>query len=130
MDKKIIHYLIFGGVIYIVGYKLYKYYKKPTSVLVSGSSANAPKDVVYSTGKEAMLGSDGSLDSLIYIKKPIYIKPTNLIPNVYDRGINQDVNFNGSSKITPPSNIESACKGSMSQKKNMGQYPSELPVLP
>lgn len=127
---KTIHYLILGGVIYIVGYKLYKYYKKPSSVLVSGSSANTPKDVVYTTSKEAMLSANGSLDSLIYIKKPIYIKPTNLIPNVYDRGINQDVNFVGSSKPTPPTNIQSACKGTMSQQKNSSQYPSELPVLP
>jgi len=128
MDKKTIHYLIWGGVIYIVGYQLYKYYKKPTSVLVSGSSDNAPKDVVYSTGKESMLGANGSLDSLIYIKKPIYIKPTNSIPNVYGRGIGQEVNFNGSSKDTTPTNIQSACKSSMNKRKAMGQ--SSLPVLP
>ena len=130
MDKKTIHYLIWGGVIYIVGYQLYKYYKKPTSVLVSGSSANAPQDVVYSTGKEPMLGANGSLDSYINIKKPIYIKPTNSIPNVYDRGINQEVNFDGSCKDTTPTNIQCACKSSMSQQKRMGEYTSELPVLP
>ena len=130
MDKKTIHYLIWGGVIYIVGYQLYKYYKKPTSVLVSGSSDNAPKDVVYSTGKESMLGANGSLDSLIYIKKPIYIKPTNSIPNVYGRGIGQEVNFNGSSKDTTPTNIQSACKSSMNKRKAITPNQSNLPVLP
>jgi len=78
--------------------------------------------------KESMLGANGSLDSLIYIKKPIYIKPTNSIPNVYGRGIGQEVNFNGSSKDTTPTNIQSACKSSMNKRKAMGQ--SSLPVLP
>ena len=130
MDKKTIHYLIWGGVIYIVGYQLYKYYKKPTSVLVSGSSANAPQDVVYSTGKEPMLGANGSLDSYINIKKPIYIKPTNSIPNVYDRGIGQEVNFSGSCKDTTPTNIQCACKKSTSNQNRIGQYQLELPSLP
>ena len=130
MDKKTIHYLIWGGVIYIVGYQLYKFYKKPTSVLVSGSSANAPQDVVYSTGKEPMLGANGSLDSYINIKKPIYIKPTNLIPNVYDRGINQEVNFSGSCKDTTPTNIQCACNKSTSNQNRIGQYQLELPSLP
>jgi hypothetical protein len=130
MDKKTIHYLIFGGVIYILGYKLYKFYKKPTSVLVSGSSANAPKDVVYSTAKESMLSANGSLDSLIYIKKPIFIKPTNSIPNVYDRGVGQEINFDGLSKDTTPTNIQSACRSSMNRRKAMTPNQSALPILP
>ena len=130
MDKKTINYLIWGGIIYIVGYHVYKYYKKPTSVLISGSSDNAPKDVVYSTGKEPMLGANGSLDSYINIKKPIYIKPTNSIPNVYDRGIGQDVNFSGSCKDTTPTNIQCACSKSTSNQNRIGQYQIDLPSLP
>ena len=89
--KKIILYAL--GV--VVAYKVYKYYSKPKSVLVKGSDKDLPENVEFNTAKEGMLGSDGSLDGMIGLKKPIYIRPTNSIPNVYDRGIGQYVNCNG-----------------------------------
>jgi len=79
----------------VVAYKVYKYYSKPKSVLVKGSDADTPENVSYNTASEGMLGSDGSLDKMINLKKPIYIRPTNSIPNVYDRGIGQYVNYSG-----------------------------------
>jgi hypothetical protein len=79
----------------IVAYKVYKYYRKPKSVLIKGSDADTPENVQFSTASEGMLGSDGSLDKMITLKKPIYIRPTNSIPDVYDRGIGQYVNASG-----------------------------------
>lgn len=79
----------------VVAYKVYKYYSKPKSVLVKGSDKDLPENVEFNTAKEGMLGSDGSLDGMIGLKKPIYIRPTNSIPNVYDRGIGQYVNCGG-----------------------------------
>jgi hypothetical protein len=61
--------LLYAGAV-IVGYHLWKYYSKPKSVLVKGSDADTPEKVEYSTGKEGMLGSDGSLDTMINLKKP------------------------------------------------------------
>jgi hypothetical protein len=79
----------------VVAYKVYKYYRKPKSVLIKGSDADTPENVQFSTASEGMLGSDGSLDNMINLKKPIYIRPINSIPNVYDRGIGQYVNCGG-----------------------------------
>jgi hypothetical protein len=84
----------------VVAYKVYKYYSKPKSVLIKGSDADTPENVQFSTASEGMLGSDGSLDNMINLKKPIYIRPTNSIPNVYDRGIGQYVNASGCMNAT------------------------------
>jgi hypothetical protein len=84
----------------VVAYKVYKYYSKPKSVLVKGSDKDLPENVEFNTAKEGMLGSDGSLDGMIGLKKPIYIRPTNSIPNVYDRGIGQYVNASGCMNAT------------------------------
>ena len=94
--KKIILYAL--GV--VVAYKVYKYYSKPKSVLVKGSDKDLPENVEFNTAKEGMLGSDGSLDGMIGLKKPIYIRPINSIPNVYDRGIGQYVNASGCMNAT------------------------------
>jgi hypothetical protein len=79
----------------VVAYKVYKYYSKPKSVLIKGSDADTPENVQFSTASEDMLGSDGSLDNMINLKKPIYIRPTNSIPDVYDRNIGKYINCNG-----------------------------------
>lgn len=84
----------------VVAYKVYKYYSKPKSVLVKGSDKDLPENVEFNTAKEGMLGSDGSLDGMIGLKKPIYIRPINSIPNVYDRGIGQYVNASGCMNAT------------------------------
>lgn len=72
-------YLVYGSALYLVGYLVWKKYQKPATVLVSGSSKNTPEQVVYSTGKEMNcsgdMGMDGTMDSLIYLKNPIYVKP-------------------------------------------------------
>jgi hypothetical protein len=121
--------LLYAGAV-IVGYHLWKHYSKPKSVLVKGSDADTPEKVEYSTGKEGMLGSDGTLDTMINLKKPIYIRPTNSIPNVYDRGIGQYVNCSGGymNAMGFHENLATACNAQ--NVKKMGNTSIELPVIP
>ncbi len=121
--------LLYAGAV-VVGYHLWKYYSKPKSVLVKGSDADTPEKVEYSTGKEGMLGSDGTLDTMINLKKPIYIRPTNSIPNVYDRGIGQYVNCSGGymNAMGFHENLATACNAQ--NVKKMGNTSIDLPVIP
>jgi len=121
--------LLYAG-IYFVGYQLWKYYSKPKSVLVKGSDADTPENVEYSTGKEGMLGSDGSLDTMINLKKPIYIRPQNSIPDVYDRGIGQFINCSGGYKNATGfhENLATACNAKT--VKNLGATKIDIPVIP
>ena len=121
--------LLYAGAV-IVGYHLWKYYSKPKSVLVKGSDADTPEKVEYSTGKEGMLGSDGSLDTMINLKKPIYIRPQNSIPNVYDRGIGQFVNCNGNYMNASGfhENLATACNARTVARN--GKTSIELPIVP
>lgn len=121
--------LLYAGVV-IVGYHLWKYYSKPKSVLVKGSDADTPEKVEYSTGKEGMLGSDGSLDTMINLKKPIYIRPQNSIPNVYDRGIGQFVNYSGGYMNASGfhENLATACNAKTVRKSNATSI--DIPIVP
>lgn len=123
--------LILYAVGAVVAYKVYKYYSKPKSVLVKGSDADTPEKVEYSTGKEGMLGSDGSLDGMITLKKPIYIRPTNSIPNVYDRGIGQYVNCNGGYMNAAgfADDLQNACNANV-VKNLQSSSSTEVPKLP
>ena len=121
--------LLYASVV-IVGYHLWKYYSKPKSVLVRGSDADTPEKVEYSTGKEGMLGSDGSLDTMINLKKPIYIRPQNSIPNVYDRGIGDFIN-NSSGYMNASGfheNLATACNARTVKK--LGATKIDIPVIP
>jgi hypothetical protein len=77
-----------------------------------------------------MLGSDGTLDTMINLKKPIYIRPTNSIPNVYDRGIGQYVNCSGGymNAMGFHENLATACNAQ--NVKKMGASNIDLPVIP
>jgi hypothetical protein len=121
--------LLYAG-IYFVGYQLWKYYSKPKSVLVKGSDADTPENVEYSTGKEGMLGSDGSLDTMINLKKSIYIRPENSIPDVYDRGIGQFINGSGGYMNASGfhENLATACNSR--NIKNLGATKIDIPVIP
>lgn len=121
--------LLYAGVVF-VGYHLWKYYKKPKSVLVKGSDADTPEKVEYSTGKEGMLGSDGTLDTMINLKKPIYIRPQNSIPNVYDRGIGQYVNCGGYMNATGfQDDLQHSCNANVVKNKQTSAI-TEIPKLP
>lgn len=114
----------------VIAYKVYKYYSKPKSVLVKGSDADTPEKVEYSTGKEGMLGSDGTLDTMINLKKPIYIRPQNSIPDVYDRGIGQYVNCGGyMNAIGFQDDLQYSCNPSVVKDKQTSAK-TDLPKLP
>jgi hypothetical protein len=132
-------YLVYGGAIYLIGYLVWKkFYYKPPTVLVSGSSDDTPQNVKYATGKE--LGADGTtyyntmsgrIDTLFNVKKPIYIKPQNSIPSVYDRGIGLDVNCSGYMNATGADSLRTNCnKANLKQVSSTTQLPSDLPKLP
>jgi len=65
------------------------------------------------------------------VKQPVYIRPTNSIPNVYDKGVGMEVNatgrgyFNVSGECS--SNVQKACQ--CADKKH-GEYKLDIPVLP
>jgi hypothetical protein len=134
-------YIVYGGALYLVGYLVWKkFYYKPPTVLVSGNSNNAPEEVKYATGKE--LGADGTtfyntatghIDTLFRpLKKPIYIKPKNSIPNVYDNTIGLDVNCSGSyMNATGAETIQKNCNKINLNLQPVGtQLPTDLPKLP
>ena len=118
--------ILYGIGAVVLGYYLYRYFKKPKSVLVQGSDKSTPDQVQYSTGKEKLLSASGELN----VKTPIYIKPQNSIPNVYDRGIGQDVNFSGGFRYAngSPENLQTQC--SMNKVKTSQATLTELPKIP
>jgi deoxyadenosine/deoxycytidine kinase len=77
-----------------------------------------------------MLYQDGSLDKMITLKKPIYIRPTNSIPNVYDRGIGQYVNASGCMNATGfQDDLNYNCNpGNL--KKSQVSAQTDIPKLP
>jgi hypothetical protein len=133
-------YLVYGGAIYLIGYLVWKkFYQKPSSVLVSGSSDDLPEDVNYVTAKE--LGADGTtyyntlsgrLETMFKpMKKPIYISPKNSIPNVYDRGIGQDIDFLGFMNASGGDTIQNNCnKANLKGATSGAQLKMDMPKLP
>jgi hypothetical protein len=131
-------YLVYGGALYLIGYLVWKkFYQKPSSVLVSGSSDNLPEDVNYVTSKE--LGADGTyyntlsgrVETLFNVKKPIYISPKNSIPNVYDRGIGQDIDFLGFVNASGGDTLQTNCnKSNLKGATSGAQLKMDMPKLP
>lgn len=71
-------------------------------------------------------------DIVVPIKQPITIPATNLIPNVYDRGVGQFVDFSGSDRYYNMSGVCSesvadACRCSVKDKES---YKLDIPTLP
>lgn len=119
------------GAIAIITYFVYR--KKPLSVKDMGKPKDSaiPKQPIVGlelTELKKRGGSElqftGSFKSPL--KEPLYIKPRNVIPNVYDRGIGDEVNFLGNmidGKATV--NITNACKCSDKSKR----LPLEIPKI-
>jgi hypothetical protein len=134
-------YIVYGGALYLIGYLVWKkFYYKPPTVLVSGSSNNTPDEVEYATGKE--LGADGvtfyntatgRISTLFRpMNKPIYIKPKNSIPNVYDRGIGLDINCSGYMNASGEADsIQKNCnQANLNLQPVGGSTQIDLPKLP
>lgn len=72
-------------------------------------------------------------DIVVPVKKPIMIPATNLIPNIYDRGVGQDVDFGASGEKyynmsgICSENVAQACNCSV---KNKESYKLDIPTLP
>lgn len=67
------------------------------------------------------------------LKKPIYQNPINLIPNVYDRGIGQELNFDGNDGFY--NNLGGDCTVSIQDacgcmKDSRPRYTLDIPQLP
>lgn len=59
------------------------------------------------------------------IKSDLIIKPRNVIPNVYDRGIGDEVNFYGNMTSEATLNIDRACKCADTKER----LPLDLPKM-
>ena len=132
-------YIVYGGALYLIGYLVWKkFYYKPPTVLVSGSSNNTPDEVEYATGKE--LGADGvtfyntatgRISTLFRpMNKPIYIKPQNSIPNVYDNTIGLNVNRPNYVNATGDSLQKNCNKTNLNLQPVGGSKILDLPKLP
>jgi hypothetical protein len=70
------------------------------------------------------------------VKQPVIINPINLIPNIYDRGVGQEINLAASGEIqgfyenlagTCTEQIQNACR---CNDKKQDRFPLNIPQLP
>lgn len=122
--------LLVAGVVVVAAYYLFR--KKPLAVADIKSSVPAPAPQNAISGIEvADLRKKKAPTELAFsgvkapLKEPLYIKPRNLNPNIYDRGIGDEVNFYGNIRNGATMNISSACKTADKSKR----MPSELPQI-
>lgn len=120
------------GAVAIIAYFVYR--KKPLSVedIKGIQDAPAPKPSIGGI-EVAELKKKGGTELQFTggfksrIKEPLYIKPRNVIPNVYDRGIGDEVNFLGNMQEGNATiNIQKACKCADKTKR----LPLDIPKLP
>lgn len=122
--------LVLAGVAVVAAYMLLR--KKPLAVsdIKSNTPAPAPQNILRGI-EVADLGKKKAPMELAFsgfkspIKEPLYIKPRNVVPSIYDRGIGDEVNFYGNIKEGSTVNITSACKSADKRKR----MPSELPQI-
>lgn len=119
------------GAVVIIGYFVYR--KKPLAVEDIKGIQDAPSPKQPIGGIEvAELKKKGGTELQFTggnknrIKEPLYIKPRNVIPNVYDRGIGDEVNFLGNMQQSNATvNIQKACRCSDKTKR----LPLDIPKL-
>ena len=120
------------GAVAIIAYFVYR--KKPLAVgdIKGNQNSPAPKPPIVGIEVAELkkrggteLAFTGGFNSRI--KEPLYIKPRNVIPNVYGRGIGDEVNFLGNMQEGNATiNIDRACKCSDKTER----LPLEIPKLP
>jgi hypothetical protein len=145
-----------GGVV-ILAYYLFRNKKKVEVSDLQKEPVNVippvirrKKDLVIlddlSSNTQARTGIGGSVkvrnarlildDIKVPLKVPVKINPINLIPNVYDRGVGQEINLAASGEIqgfyenmagTCTEQIQNACKCSREYKQS---FPLDIPQLP
>lgn len=121
---------VIAGVAVVAAYMLLR--KKPMAVSDIKSDKPAPAPQNPLRGMEiADVGKKTAPMELAFsgfkspVKEPLYIRPRNVVPSIYDRGIGDEVNFYGNVKEGATVNINTACKSADTRKR----MPSELPQI-
>lgn len=134
--------LLIAGVAVGVLYLLTR--KKPLQVedLKKTSPAPSPSDTkkqsVQSPVESAKVSANFAgfpkvairTEDIRVVKRPIYIRPQNAIPNVYDRGVGQEVNATGGHFNVSGACSENVQKACQCADKKHGEYKLDIPTLP
>lgn len=110
---------IFYGMLIVIGVAAwYSYKRKQVEVQDLQKTKDAtPINPVDTIGKRKLGLSDLNFSGGgRNVKSELIIKPRNVIPNVYDRGIGDEVNFYGN-MTNSTVNISDACKCADTKKK-------------
>lgn len=127
--------LLLGGVA-LLAYLLLRRRKRPMVVSDIKTTVSAPTPAPSAKAAfNDVLKKNPVLveDIVVPVKKPIMIPATNLIPNVYDRGVGKDVDFGASGEKYY--NMSGICSESVAQAcncsvKNKESYKLDIPTLP
>lgn len=121
--------LVVVGIAAVAAYMLLR--KKPLSVADLPSDKAAPMPTPLQTGiTVSELKKKGNMELNFTgfkspVKHPLYIKPRNVVPSIYDRGIGDEVNFYGTYEGGATVNISKACKAA----DTTDRLRSELPKI-
>jgi hypothetical protein len=121
--------LVVVGIAAVAAYMLLR--KKPLSVADLPSDKAAPLPNPLQTGiTVSELKKKGNMELNFTgfkspVKQPLYIKPRNVVPSIYDRGIGDEVNFYGNLQEGATVNISNACKAT--DRRN--RLRTELPKI-
>jgi hypothetical protein len=121
--------LVVVGIAAVAAYMLLR--KRPLSVADLPSDKAAPLPNPLQTGiTVSELKKKGNMELSFTgfkspVKQPLYIKPRNVVPSIYDRGIGDEVNFYGNLQEGATVNISNACKAT--DRRN--RLPTELPKI-
>jgi hypothetical protein len=108
---------VWGALMLVIGISAYYAYrnKQLKTEDLQKTKDVTPVNPVDTIGKRKLGLSDLNFTGK-NVKNDLIIKPRNLIPNVYDRGIGDEVNFYGNMTESTV-NISSACKYADKKKK-------------
>jgi hypothetical protein len=121
--------LVVVGIAAVAAYMLLR--KKPLSVADLPSDKAAPLPNPLQTGiTVSELKKKGNIELNFTgfkspVKQPLYIKPRNVVPSIYDRGIGEEVNFYVNLQEGATVNISNACKAT--DRRN--RLRTELPKI-
>lgn len=127
--------LLLGGVA-LLAYLLLRRKKRPmmASDIKTTVSAPTPAPTAKAAFSSVLKKNPVVVEDIVVpVKKPIMIPATNLIPNIYDRGVGQDVDFGASGEKYY--NMSGICSESVAQAcncsvKNKESYKLDIPTLP
>ena len=127
--------LLLGGVA-LVAYLLLRRRKRPmmASDIKTTVSAPTPAPTVKAAFNDVLKKNPVVVEDIVVpIKKPIVVPATNLIPNIYDRGVGQPVDFDSSGERYYNmsgvcwESVSNACQCSLKDKQS---FKLDIPTLP